>query len=278
MITQSGFSAFAEVKEERLNYVLLGDSIARGAGVLNPDEACYGLMVANTNGYNFTNYAVNGYRTENLIKHLQKENVAEAVKQADIISISIGGNDFLTNNIAGLIFDATVKKDISRFDEIAAQLRINFATIIETIKELNPDALILTQTLYNPRNDFIHDSYQLGADRINACIMDYLRENPGAYDIVDVASAFGNDESYIAADKIHPSAKGNVKIAELVLKKLHDLGYSGKTEPVVVTEGIDQIPSSFSFKNIIAGLKNAVQSFITFVKKTFENLAIAIEK
>lgn len=52
---------FASQDDDKLNYVVIGDSIARGAGVLNPDEACYGLMVANTNGYDYVNHGIDGY-------------------------------------------------------------------------------------------------------------------------------------------------------------------------------------------------------------------------
>ena len=259
LLLLSCFATASFAADENLQYLILGDSIGYGAGVLNPDEACFGRIVANTNGYAYQNYAVCGHRTENLLKMLQREQVAQAVKDADIISISIGGNDFLTDNAAGLVLDAVLRKDYTRMDSIAAQLRINFAEIIETILALNPDVTILMQTLYNPGKSFYRAPYQEAADRINNTIRDYLADHPGAYTIVDVATAFGDDPSYIAQDVTHPSAKGNEKIATLILETLHDLGLGSATEPTVTVRGVDQ--NDWSLSTICLHIRHLVQLF-----------------
>ena len=43
-----GFVSVSASAKERLNYLLLGDSIAEGFGVKNPDEASYGKIIADT--------------------------------------------------------------------------------------------------------------------------------------------------------------------------------------------------------------------------------------
>ena len=237
MIFAAAVPVFAA--DEALNYVVLGDSIGWGAGVLNSDEACFGKIVADTAGFNFKNDAVNGYRTADLIKHLGKDKIKADVAAADIISISIGGNDFLRGDMAQLIEEAN-KGDYSRFDSIADEFYKNFCTIIKTIKEINPDAVILMQTLYNPGADSIKAVYQQGADRLNAGYRKYLADNPKAYELLEVADAFVGHPEYVAADYIHPSAQGNVVIAGIVLNKLNALKLTDKTEPVVKHEGIDQ--------------------------------------
>ena len=223
-----------------LQYVVLGDSIGYGAGVLNPDEACYGRIVADTNGYDYQNHAVSGNRTDHLLAHLDHAEVTAAVKNADIISISIGGNDYLTDNVTGLVLDATFRNDYSRMDKITAQLKLNFAAIIEKIRGWNPDAVILMQTLYNPGKGINKAPYQAATNRLNDLIRDYLVSHPGAFTIVDVASAFGTDRRYIAQDSIHPSAQGNERIAEVILQTLHKLGLGDKTTPAVLHKGVDQ--------------------------------------
>ena len=137
--------------------------------------------------------------------------------------------------------------DYSRFDSIAEEFYKNFCTIIKTIKEINPDAVILMQTLYNPGADSIKAVYQQGADRLNAGYRKYLADNPKAYELLEVADAFVGHPEYVAADYIHPSAQGNVVIAKIVLAKLNALGLTDKTEPVVNHEGINQT-EIFSFK------------------------------
>lgn len=248
-----------------LKYVVLGDSIGYGAGVLNSDEACFGKIVADTAGFEFKNDAVNGYRTSDLIAHLDKENIASDVAQADIISISIGGNDFLRGDMGSLIEEAS-NGDFSRFDEIADEFYVNFCTIIEKIKSLNPDAVILVQTLYNPGAESIRDVYQQGADRLNAGYRKYLAENKGAYELLEVADAFVGHGEYVAADYIHPSAEGNVVIARIVLEKPCSLGLTDKTEPVVNNEGIDQ-SEIFSFKFLKYLLKKLYEKIVSIINR-----------
>lgn len=229
-----------------LRYVVLGDSIGYGAGVLNPEEACYGRIVADTNGYDYQNHAVSGNRTDHLLAHLDHAEVTAAVKNADIISISIGGNDYLTDNVTGLVLDATFRNDYTRMDKITAQLKLNFAAIIEKIRGWNPDAVILMQTLYNPGKGINKAPYQAATNRLNDLIRDYLASHPGAFTIVDVAAAFGTDRRYIAQDSIHPSAQGNERIAEVILQTLKTLGLGDSTAPVILHKGVDQDDFSFS--------------------------------
>lgn len=262
MLLMAAIPAFAE--ENALNYLVLGDSIGYGAGVLNSDEACFGRIVADTAGFNFKNDAVNGYRTADLIAYLNNDRIKADVAEADIISISIGGNDFLRGDMANLIAEAQ-NGDYSRFDEIAADFYVNFCTIIETIKTINPDAVILAQTLYNPGVDFIKEVYQQGADRLNAGYRKYLADNKNAYQLLEVADAFADNREYIAVDNIHPSAEGNVVIARVVLEKLNSLGLTDKTEPVVNNKGIEQTDLfSFKFlKYIIRKLYTRIVDFFT---------------
>lgn len=233
-------TAFAANEKTQLSYVVLGDSIGWGAGVLNSEEAVFGKIVADTNGYAFKNDAVNGYTTSDLLNHLNKADIAEDVRNADIISVSIGGNNYLRGNMPELIAKAGAG-DYSGFDAIAENFYVEYSAVIEKIKALNPDAVILCQTLYNPAPAGLKAVYQEGADRLNAGYRKYLEEHPGAYELLEVADAFAGHPLYIAADFIHPSAKGNEVIAKLALEKLYELGLGESTEPVIKHKGINQI-------------------------------------
>lgn len=250
-------SAISYADAEKLNYVVLGDSIALGFGVYNNDEACYGRIVANTNGYNYSNYAINGWRTMDLKEQIKQENIKNDIINADIISLSIGGNDYLQQNLPVLFIDV-VSKEYQYIDDIEKIFRDNFAEIMATIREYNPDATILVQTLYNPRFDLLRSFYGIAVERINRSIYAYLDENPDEFELVDVYSVFTADHpEYIAVDSVHPSAEGNYKLAEMVLEKLVELGIGSETEPVILTRGIDQIPYLSTvikfFRDLIVG-------------------------
>lgn len=244
--------AFAEEKQF---YLVLGDSIGYGSGIRNSQDACYGKIVADTNGYEYANHAIPGHTTTNLIARLKEDVVKADVEKADIISISIGGNDFLMSNLYGLMFDAMVKEDYSKFDEIAHSFYENFSTIIGMIRELNGEAVILMQTLYNPQSGYLRAPYQQGADRINAAIEKFSKENPGEIIIVDVATALNSDMGNFASDAIHPSAKGNEEIAKAVLSEIAKFSPEGKTDPVINVKGDDIKNATF------AGTINAMGVF-----------------
>lgn len=229
-----------EAPVENTFYLVLGDSIAYGSGLTNPVAACYGKIVADTNGYDYANHSVPGHTTANLITKLKEEEVIADLEKADIINISIGGNDFLTSNVKQLITDCLVNGDYSKLDKIAQTFYNNLCEIVDIINSHNEDAVILVQTLYNPQEDFLRDAYQIGADRINNAIKKYASKNPGEIVIVDVGKALGADMANYAADKIHPSAKGNEKIAQTVLNKLYELKLGTETKPVITTKGKDK--------------------------------------
>ncbi len=232
--------AFASSK--KLNYVLLGDSIAFGSGIANPGDACYGKIVANTNGYNYRNYGVDGATTSALLRRIGEADVAQAIKNADIISISTGGNNFLLGNMFWIIVN-TLFGGTKAIDDVVDGVYADLCQIIPAIKKLNPKATILLQTLYNPwKMAGISALYQKATDALNSCFRKYLKENPGAFEIAEVAAAFAaSDKDLIAFDTIHPNAEGNKVIARVILKKLKTLGLGTKTEPVILEEPIDKI-------------------------------------
>ena len=232
-------SVTAFAAEETTRYVVIGDSIAYGLGLSNAGEADYGKIVADTNGYSYENYAIPGHTTGNLIDRMKNDTVKKAIQNADIISVSIGGNNFLLGNLGALLYEGIVKDDYSRFDDIAESFYEDLCTIVTTIQSLNPDAVILLQTVYNPQTGYIGEAYEQGLLRLNAKISEYAQENPENILVVDVAQYLTDSENDFAEDRIHPSAAGNEKIAQAVLQTLYDNGLGSETVPVINTKGED---------------------------------------
>ena len=65
------FNICGYAETEKPFYLVLGDSIAFGSGLTNSREACYGKIVADTNGYEYVNHSVPGHTTSNLINRLK---------------------------------------------------------------------------------------------------------------------------------------------------------------------------------------------------------------
>ena len=246
--------------DEPLNYVVIGDSIARGAGIYNSDEACFGRIVADTNGYDYKNFGVDGLTSWQLLDKIKTPEVSAALADADIISISIGGNDYLQQNLPKIAVQMAFGND-KIVNDIKDNFTEHFADIIAFIRSVNPDAVIIAQTLYNPRIDLLKDFYGEATVRVNEVITDYAAAHPGEIELIDTVPALEGHPECIAFDTIHPSAVGNEELAKLVLSKLYELGLGENLDPVVKNTGIDQIPFS---SNILAALKNFFLKIISF--------------
>lgn len=228
---------FAE-EDSKPVYLLLGDSIAEGYGVKNSSEACYGRIIADTLDYEYVNYGRAASTSDDLLAKIDASYVRRDIERADIISISIGGNDYLCDDkVVGLAFSALLNVNMGHFNEITDNFYENFSEIIAKIRELNPDAEILVQTVYSSWHGLPGIPYGRCTDAVNSSIEKYLDENPGAFDILDVATVFEGRKDLIADDTIHPNAEGNVVLAQALLDRLNELGVTDKTELTVNAEG-----------------------------------------
>ena len=241
------------------SFVVLGDSIAEGVGSDDPAVDSYAAVVAEKNGYELTNIARAGSTSKNLMdKVLNDEEARKAIKNADIIEISIGGNDFLLNNML-LTVAGAMAGNFSRVDEILVTFRENFDTTITEIRSLNPDALVIVQTLYNPMGGTqFFDAYEAALERLNAVYSDYLKENPGAYIITDVHGAFHGKEGLIYKDNIHPSPAGHAVIAETLMKTIS----ARKTDA-----SIPQTGGTVSYALLALAFCSAAAAAVTVKKK-----------
>lgn len=79
------------------NMVIFGDSIARGYGLDPETEYTYGQICADYLGCNVENYAVDGLDSAELCTMLETldDEKKQAVSDADVVVISIGGNDII---------------------------------------------------------------------------------------------------------------------------------------------------------------------------------------
>lgn len=223
-------SLFASAQTENTKFVLLGDSIAFGTGVSNPEVNSYGALISQANGYSYENYSVPGHTTAAMITRLQNEEVVTGVADADIIAVSIGGNNFLLSGLMEMIMEALVKNDYAKINEVVNEIYSEFNRVIDRIKEINPEAELLMQTLYNPRDDVLKEAYQHGVDGLNAQLRKILAERPGEFTIVEVGAAFSNNTDLIQSDGIHPNEQGHYVIAQEYVKVLYEMGLGTASE------------------------------------------------
>lgn len=235
---------------------VLGDSIAAGYGLEGYDrdkEPCYecasyaNLLAKKyelVSGVTYYNFAASGATTSDLITTLGDDSIMNTVKNSDTILISIGGNDLLAvlwsagegivtegEDGSGFSFDAMQFMDaLSSFqDDIDAALEgfeNNFDIIINMIREKNPNALVIVNTLYDPfqGSETFKPITQISSgalEKFNTIIKNNATDSNGntRYTVVDVAAGFEGNEAEltnIGGYDIHPSAEGHELIAQLL--------------------------------------------------------------
>ena len=216
------FGVLSYAQQEPVKFVVLGDSIAAGSGVSDKKDA-YAWLVAEEKGYDLSNFGAGGDTSAMMLEKLRSnETFCQVIADADIIAVSIGGNDLLhAEDLASLIVKGLLG-DYDPVQPILDEFKENFAGIIAGIRGLNPDAMLIVQTLYNPAFPLpsLRDAYGAAIQGLNAVVHEYLTENPGAYILADVYEAFQGRSGLVFIDMTHPSGAGHAMIAAVLISAI----------------------------------------------------------
>jgi lysophospholipase L1-like esterase len=181
-----------------IHYVALGDSIATGSTSRGKTTSyVYGfynhLKLKDSNA-TMKNLSVDGDRSYDLLRRLGEEAFRAEVQKADVITLTIGGNN---------VMDAARASSFSSIDKAIAEagttaFEAEYDLIVQAIREVNPSAEIIAVTLYNPYNSVKITGYtndpvlraeaEFYISRINAKIVGI--SNDSRYRVVDVHNYF----------------------------------------------------------------------------------------
>lgn len=280
--------------ERKTEIVYLGDSIAEdilGASPLGlRHEYAYANVIGRRNDYTYYNHSVSGHLTKDLRAILENEDLDYDrarglllhVSEADIIHISILGNDVLQDRMDGafetepvtmhnIILEAA-EKEYTSIDRVlngdtvggvtTAGSVENIKAIVDALRRLNPDALIIFQSVYNPIMDVdtplikqgtrdaleaagfeitldsLHRLGDLLIERLNSALDAVLAMDgyADAFVIADGHAAFNavyaadpsRAKDLIYPDGIHPSNEGHAVLADLTQGILEERGLADK--------------------------------------------------
>lgn len=192
--------------------VILGDSLARGAG----DERGLGisgrldseLRRRGIRARRTVNLGVNGSRTRDLLRQLESSNVQRILGESNAIIVSIGGNDLWGGNdwrnVATGEAEARMNDVLGRIDQIVARIRA-----------VNPRARIFFVGLYNP---FVTSpgGKELTSlvNRWNARLLEEFGDDPD-FTLVATADLFSHRDR-LSVDRFHPGGEGYELIAKRI--------------------------------------------------------------
>lgn len=200
-----------ENSETRPDILIMGDSIGFGVG----DEEGLGIGKRYINLIDKdakdqigpTNISVPGYESGQLVDLIKSGENEDAISKANLIIISIGGNDLNRMEYEDdLTMEIVFKEGLETYKE-------NMGLIIKEIREINPDAQLAFIGLYNPysREEPEKNRLLLEWNYETSLIVD--RDTKFAYIPTYDQFKYHLDD-YLSTDEFHPSALGYQFIAE----------------------------------------------------------------
>jgi len=278
MLSAVGAVGSSAVQTEPATLLILGDSIATGHSLEdynsqgNPKSRySWATLLAESYAAKQINLAVDGDTTANLLEVVQAPAKRNTIAQADVICISIGGNNFL--QLMGQLFAAgtifTPDAVDSAYAEVQAAAQQDLDDIFAKLHSINPEAKILVQTLFAPYRYFtveiepgktIAEWMGVYVDRYNAMLKE--RAEAVGVTVVDVGETFKTrgQESWLYASMSdgtlneailalaqanpHPTKEGHRAIFEtycetadaLLTQALASKPVSSQTEEPIETE------------------------------------------
>ncbi|WP_161974942.1 SGNH/GDSL hydrolase family protein [Bacillus timonensis] len=206
-----------------LHIASIGDSLTKGVG----DETKQGGYTAlleekllgekEVKSVTLENYGVKGHKTTDLLNRLQNDDVQEGIAVADIIIITIGGNDIM-KIVKENFFDLS----LNVFQKEQAKYEVRLHKVLETIRNQNSDAEIVLVGLYNPFGWFIDLSTEINTivDNWNEGSKNILSEFDHTT-FVEVDDVFSQtSDNLLAEDEFHPNAKGYELMSERIFEAI----------------------------------------------------------
>lgn len=205
--------------------VAIGDSLTKGIGDTSGKGYVGNLktrLEAGGQKVNVQNLGISGLESSELVESVQNPGVQQYFKDAELIMVSIGGND-ITHSIGGvdkLIGATGIDEKVIR--ETRTKYTKNVQDVLTAIRKSNADAPVIVLGLYNPFEGLFEDGGK--SDQMLLDWNENLRQVAQTYPQVKVVPMFDlfqwNNNTLLSYDHFHPNNEGYVKMAERIYNGL----------------------------------------------------------
>jgi lysophospholipase L1-like esterase len=209
---------YRNAKTSQIRHLALGDSIIRGVGAGQNDnfvsQFSSKLAKQTDKEITFQNQGINGITSDELNKLVQDGRFDDDIKNSDIITINVGGNDIL--RMAGAKNLRTV---IQSYDQLQSSFSKNLSDMTTRITQLNPKVTIVFLELYNPLSPD-HPMYPMADQMLpkwNLNIYEVANKLSGSIVIETTKVINGENLHNLSADGVHPNSSGYSAISEQMI-------------------------------------------------------------
>ncbi len=176
------------------------------------------------------NRGKNGRRSDQLLELLQRGHYDDELAQANLISISLGGNDIMK----------IVKKNIfsmkkTMFDKELPRFYDRYEQVIAEIREVNPDAPILLVGFYNPFSIVVDEvtPFEPIIEEWNTAI-EQLAANDEKACFATVEDLFvSNEDMVYHVDFFHPNSTGYDRMTKRIIETMQTCGIEQMTDGLI---------------------------------------------
>ncbi|WP_273850496.1 SGNH/GDSL hydrolase family protein [Guptibacillus spartinae] len=209
------------VTDPDVRIVGLGDSLTKGSGD-STDQGYIGRLAANLERDTNTsilveNYAVHGRQTPKLYKMLEEDQTKSSLAEADLVVMSIGGNDLMK-----VVKEHFLDLQIDVFQQEQTNYVERLDAIMKRIRSINPEAPILFIGLYNPLLENFQSVTEIDqiVQRWNGASQATVEKDDHTT-FVPIYELFSSvDENLFFEDGFHPNDQGYELIARQIQYRL----------------------------------------------------------
>ncbi|UHA73032.1 GDSL-type esterase/lipase family protein [Paenibacillus sp. 481] len=215
-----------EANSNEIRIVSIGDSLTRGTGDGTGDGYVRRVVRLLKEEQDkpvtlLNNLGINGLRADQLSQRLQEQSMGYTLKQADVILLTIGGNDLFQSAQADQLSDKELDKEamLAKVDKSIPHL----SQVLSSLRKWNPHARIVYAGLYNPFAD-LAEMREIGnsvVQKWNDEAYQIINKDPNMV-LVPTHDLFQqNINKHLSSDHFHPNDKGYEAIAKRIVQSIH---------------------------------------------------------
>jgi lysophospholipase L1-like esterase len=217
------YSTTASHSETPLQYIAIGDSLTAGLGASEVEYLRIGAFVPSFVKYlredeketvYVENHGIPGLTSTGLLTSIaSSQGLQQVIKESDLITVTIGGNDLLQ-----LIRDneTSLQAAKEKLGDLAGEMN----EIHSTLRSQNKSSAIFYVGLYNPypEQHQYHDIAKIIIPMYNAHLQSLTDENTFFVNPYDSFIGYETAYTHIEKNDIHPTDKGYEKITSALIK------------------------------------------------------------